>query len=142
MRNLLIALFCVLFTVSAFAQDSVPALESAAAPDVAAEEFNGILEVSPADTEAGQTESTIVLDMGEKTFKLEVVDAAKRSELEALAGKAITVMGELVVSTETEELDVLKVSSWVESEMVIDDETATDETDADEADLDDAPDAE
>ena len=137
MRNLLIALFCVLFTVSAFAQDAAPVVEPAATPAVAAEEFNGILEVTPADTEAGQTESTIVLDMGEKTYKLEVVDVAKRAELEALAGKTVTVTGELVVAANAEELDVVKVSSWKETEMVINDEPATDE-----AATEDAPDAE
>ncbi|PKL46499.1 MAG: hypothetical protein CVV42_16150 [Candidatus Riflebacteria bacterium HGW-Riflebacteria-2] len=139
MRNLLIALFCVLFAVSAFAQDAVvePAAAPVVAPAVSAEEFNGILEVTPADTEAGQTEATMVLDMGEKTFKLEVADAAKRTELEALAGKAIVVKGELVAAANAEELDVIKVASWEESEMVVDDEPVDEES----TDLD-APDAE
>ncbi len=115
MRNLLIALFCVLFAVSAFAQDAAPAAEPAAAPAAVAaapaEGYNGVLEVTPADAAAGKTESTIVLDMGEKSYKLEVVDAAKRAELEALAGKTITVKGEVVAAT-AQELDVIKVASW------------------------------
>mgnify|MGYP000872127043 FL=1 len=128
MRNLLIALFCVLLTVSAFAQDAAPAVEPAvapaaepaAAPAATTEDYTGILEVTPADTEAGQTASTIVLDMGEKTFKLEIADAAKRAEIEALAGKTLKVKGEVVAAANAEELDVLKVASWEVTEQAAD----------------------
>ncbi len=131
MRNLLIALFCVLFAVSAFAQDAAaPAADPAAAPAAAAavvaEDYTGILEVTPADTEAGKTESTIVLDMGEKTFKLELADAAKRAEIEALAGKTLKVKGEVVAAANAEELDVLKVASWEVTEQAADEAAAPD----------------
>ncbi|MBU1109695.1 MAG: hypothetical protein KKB51_23645 [Candidatus Riflebacteria bacterium] len=138
MRNLLIAVFCVLVAVSAFAADVVapaaavvaPAVD-VAAPVAAVTEFSGIIEVTPADTEAGQTEPTIVLDMGENTYKL-VADAAKLAELTAFEGKALTVKGALVAATEADAIDSIKVESWVETEIAVTDEVPV-ETDAPDA---------
>ncbi len=125
MRNLLIALFVVLFALSAFAQGAAPVVT----------EFSGIVEVSSDDTEA---EPTIILDMGEKTYILVVADAAKRVELEGLAGSSVTVKGELLASTDAEEFDTIKVESWEESAAAVIDEESID----DEPIIDDAPDAE
>jgi hypothetical protein len=139
MRNFLIALFGVLFAVSAFAQDAAidSAVETIVDEDFQQNEFTGILDVSPVDTESGSTEALLVLDADEKNYRLMVADATMRSELEVLGGRTVTVKGKVVAATDAEELDSIDVESWVESEMLIDDEV-----DLDEEGLEEAPDAE
>jgi hypothetical protein len=137
MRNLLIALFCVICVVSAFAQDAVAPVAPVAdvvAP-VAVVEYNGIIEVTPAAE--GKTEATVVLDMGEKSYQLIAADAEKLAALVALEGKTVTVKGEVVVATEAEALDTLKVESCVETAAA-----ATEAPVEGAPDVDDAPDAE
>lgn len=143
MRNLLIALFCVLCVVSAFAQDTVAPV---AAPDAAvapvapvaapvSTDFDGIIEVTPAAE--GKTEATVVLDMGEKSYQLIAADAEKLAALVALDGKTVCVKGEVVAATEAEALDTLKVESCVETAAA-----ATEAPVAGEPETADAPDAE
>lgn len=140
MRNLLIALFCVLCVVSAFAQDAVApvaAPDAAVAPVVApvSTDFDGIIEVTPAAE--GKTEATVVLDMGEKSYQLIAADAEKLAALVALDGKTVCVKGEVVAATEAEALDSIKVESCVETEAAVSDEPVVGEPDTA-----DAPDAE
>ena len=138
MRNLLIALFCVLCVVSAFAQDAVAPVAAPAADVVApvvATEYKGIVEVTPAAE--GKTEATVVLDMGEKSYQLIAADAEKLAALVALDGKTVCVKGEVVAATEAEALDTLKVESCVETAAA-----ATEAPVAGEPETADAPDAE
>lgn len=128
MRNLLVTLFVVLFALSAFAQGTA----------LAATEFSGSIEVSSTENDAGETVTTIILYKNEKSYLLVVADAVKSAELEALAGRDVIVTGEMVASTEAEELDTIKVASWVVTAPSADEELVID----DELDTDDAPDAE
>ncbi|OGK08944.1 MAG: hypothetical protein A2W80_08290 [Candidatus Riflebacteria bacterium GWC2_50_8] len=137
MRNLLIALFCVLCVVSAFAQDAVAPVAAPAADVVApvvATEYKGIVEVTPAAE--GKTEATVVLDMGEKSYQLIAADAEKLAALVALEGKTVTVKGEVVAAADAEALESIKVESCVE----VTEAPATDApvTDAPAADAKDA----
>ncbi len=143
--NRLFKLFLVLvvvlgFGASAFALDAAPAADTAApaadavapaadatvapagdavkAPEYKkgdAVEFSGVVEVTPADEAKGEKFATIVLKVGETSYKLlpsENKDAF--NGLEAAAGKTINVKGTFMPADETHPLAALLVTEWAE----------------------------
>lgn len=78
-------------------------------------EFSGIVEVTPADEAAGQKYSTIILKVGEESYKLIPSEAKEAfAGLEAAVGKTINVKGAFLPADETHPLAAIKVTEWSE----------------------------
>lgn len=115
--GLIVACLVVSFAGASFAQDAAapaPATEvvAVAATEATTAEFTGAVEVTPADVENNETVATIVLDMGEKAYKLVIADAEKAAALEAANGKTIKVTGTVVAATESHLMDTIEVTEW------------------------------
>lgn len=78
-------------------------------------EFTGVVEVTPADEANGEKYATIILKVGEESYKLlpsEAKDAF--NGLEGAAGKSINVKGTYLPADETHPLAAVKVTEWSE----------------------------
>lgn len=102
--------------------NSEPAMEEVPEIDMPADyqkgdsvELSGMISVTLPDTEKGEKYSTIILQVGEDSYKLlpsENKDAFKG--LEDASGKSITVKGTYLPADEAHPLAAVKVSEWSE----------------------------